>query len=94
MSQIIWGFQYTLQNQRLTAYDVNLDDITHDELLTLTSQIHHKSRSDLEAILDEAERAGKGDVLRETWKQDVEDRAAFQKDQNKNGELNYGDVQL
>ena len=66
-------------------YDVNVDDLTHHELLTLTSQINYKSRSELENLLYEAERAGKGDVLKETWKQDVEDRIAFQRDQRKNG---------
>ena len=59
--------------------------MTHDELLTLTSQIHHKSRAALKGLLLEADRAGKGAVLREAWKQDVEDRAAFQKDQKSNG---------
>ena len=66
-------------------YDVNVDDLTHHELLTSTSQINYKSRSELENLLYEAERAGKGDVLKETWKQDVEDRIAFQRDQRKNG---------
>ena len=66
-------------------YDVNVDDLTYHELLTLTSQINYKSRSELENLLYEAERAGKGDVLKETWKQDVEDRIAFQRDQRKNG---------
>ena len=74
----------SLQIRRFTAYDVNVDSITHDELHTLTSRIHHKSRADLETILVEAERAGKGDLLKGTWKQDVVDRAAFQKDQKRN----------
>lgn len=78
-------FFFFLQLRRLTAYDVDIDGITHDELLTLTSQIHHKSKVALEGLLLEADRAGKGDVLRGAWKQDVEDRAAFQKDQKSNG---------
>ena len=44
-------------------YDVNVYDLTHHELLTLTSQINYKSRSEFENLLYEAERAGKGDVL-------------------------------
>lgn len=80
-------FVFFLQLRRLTAYDVDIDGITHDELLTLTSQIHHKSKAALEGLglLLEADRAGKGDVLRGAWKQDVEGRAAFQKDQKSNG---------
>ena len=66
-------------------YDVNVDDLTHEELLTLTSQINYKSRSELQNLLYEAERAGKGDVLKETWKQDVENRIVFQIYQRKNG---------
>ncbi len=62
---------------------VDVDGITHDELLTLTSQIHHKTRAELEGLLLEADRAGKGEVLRQAWKQDVEDRAAFQKGNGK-----------
>ena len=47
-----------------TFYDVNIDDLTHEELLTLTSQINYKSSSELENLLYEAERVGKGDVLK------------------------------
>lgn len=78
-------FILSLQTRQLTAYDVDIDSLTHDELLTLTSQIHQKSRAELEDLLFEADRAGKGDVLRAAWKQDVEDRATFQKDQKSNG---------
>lgn len=51
--------------------DVTVDYLTHEELLTLTSQINYKSSSELENLLYKAVRAGKGDVLKETWKQDV-----------------------
>lgn len=78
-------FILSLQTRQLTAYDVDIDSLTHDELLTLTSQIHQKSRAELEDLLFEADRAGKRDVLRAAWKQDVEDRATFQKDQKSNG---------
>ena len=77
-----------MQITHFTFYDVNVDDLTHHELLTLTSQINYKSRSELENLLYEAERPGKGDVLKkETWRQDVEDRIAFQRDQRNNGQL-------
>jgi len=36
---------------------VDIDGITHDELLTLTSQIHHRSKAALEGLLLEAELA-------------------------------------
>lgn len=77
-------FILSLQTRQLTAYEVDIDSITH-ELLTLTSQIHRMSRAEVEDLLFEADRAGKGDVLRAAWKQDVEDRATFQKDQKSNG---------
>ena len=63
---------------------------THDELLTLTSQIHHKFRAELEDLLLKADRTSKGDVPRAAWMQDVEDRAAFQKDQKSNDKYKAG----
>ena len=62
---------------------MDVNDLTHEELLTLTSQINQKSKAELQIILDEAERAGKRDILKETWKQDVEDRILFQRDQKR-----------
>ena len=35
---------------------------------------YRKSQSELRTLLDEADKVGKGDILREKWKQDVEDR--------------------
>ena len=70
----------------MKAYDVNVDDITNEELLALTSQISSKSQSELEKLLAEvAEKSGKDSILRDLWKQDVEERKAFQKDQKRNG---------
>ena len=43
------------------------------------------SKDELEALLSEADAAGKGKILRQTWKQDVEDRIKYNKDQHKNG---------
>lgn len=77
-----------MQIQRLLEYDVNVEDTTHKELLTLTSQMCHKSKTELQKLLTEAEKSRKGDLLIETWKQDVEERVAFQKDQKKNGKQN------
>ena len=73
--------------QRLDIYDVNVDDATNEELLTLTSQICCKSKVELQTLLAEAEKSGKDSLLKETWKQDVEERLAFNKDQKKNGIL-------
>lgn len=71
--------------KQLGIYDVDVDDATNDELLTLTSQICSKSKSELQRLLAEAEKLGKDGVLKETWKQDVEERMTFQKDQKRNG---------
>ena len=70
----------------MASYDVDVDNITHDELLKLTGEITRKSKGELDKILGEAVKAGKGEVLMETWKQDVEDRVHFQRDQRKNCE--------
>jgi len=64
---------------------VNVDDATNKELLTLTSEICHKSKGELEKLLAEAEKSGKDKILKETWKQDVEERMMFKKDQTRNG---------
>ena len=49
------------------------------------SHIQDKSEADLEALLAEADRSGKGEILLETWRQDVKDRKAFHSDQLNNG---------
>lgn len=51
----------------------------------VVSHIHQKSKAELTSLLDEADRVGKGHILREKWKQDVEKRVSFDKDQRKNG---------
>lgn len=51
----------------------------------LQSQICSESKSELQRLLAEAEKLGKDGVLKETWKQDVEERMTFQKDQKRNG---------
>ena len=66
------------------SFDVNVSDITHNELITLVSRIQHQSSNELQNLLQEADRKGQGEHLRSIWKQDVEDRVAFQKDQRKN----------
>ena len=60
--------------KQLGIYDVSVDDANNEELLTLTSHIYSKSKSELQRLLAEAEKLGKDGVLKETWKQDVEDR--------------------
>ena len=71
--------------KRLGIYDVSVDDATNEELLALTSYIYSKSKSELQRLLAEAEKLGKDGVLKETWKQDVEERMTFQKDQKRKG---------
>ena len=62
-------------------YDVSVRGATHDELLQIVSCIEHKSKHELEVVLAEADKAGKGDLLRMKWRQDVEKRVAFERDQ-------------
>ena len=74
-----------LQFERLHSLDVDLKDDSDASLIEATSYIQNNSKGELEALLLEADAAGKGDVLRQTWKQDVEDRINFNKDQRCNG---------
>lgn len=67
-------------------WNVNVDDVTQKELLALVSTIQHQTEPELEKLLREADNAGQGETLRRAWKQDVEDRAAFEEDQRRNGE--------
>jgi len=62
-----------------------MDDATNEELLTLTSEICHKSKGELEKLLAEAEKSGKDKILKEAWKQDVEEHMMFKNDQTRNG---------
>ena len=64
-------------------YDINVGNATHDELVELVGQIRLK---ELEELLADADRAGKVDILRKKWRQDVEERIDFDRDQKKNGE--------
>ena len=73
--------------RKYEMYDTNVGDASNEELLAVVSQIHHKSRSELDALLAEADKVGKGDILRDKWKQDVEDRILFNRDQQRNGLL-------
>ena len=72
----------------MSLYDIDLNNATNEEMITLTSQISKKSVSELTKLFTEAERAGKADLLKQTWKQDVEDRIKFFEDQKKNGLFN------
>ena len=68
------------------GWNVNVGEVTQDELLALVSKIQHQTRPELEKLLREADNAGQGETLRQAWKQDVEDRVAFEQDQRRNGE--------
>ena len=69
----------------LTKFDVDVNDATHEELIKLTSQICNKSVNELDKLFSEAAKSGKADYLKECWKQDVEERLEFLKDQRTNG---------
>ena len=56
---------------------MNVGKASNEELLGVVAHIHHKSPSELDSILAESDKVGKGDILREKWKQDVEDRISF-----------------
>ena len=75
-------------------WHVNVGEVTQHELLALVSKIHHHTRPELEQLLREAENAGQGETLRQAWKQDVEDRAAFEQDQRRNGERNHHGIHV
>lgn len=68
---------------------MNVGESSNEEMLAIVAHIHHKSRSELDTLLAEADKVGKGDILREKWKQDVEDRIAFDRDQKQNGTLHH-----
>ena len=72
--------------ERIEHLDVNLNEATNEELLGLVSRIEKHSRHDLEQILQEADKAGKGDILKAMWRQDVQEQLCYEKDQKLNGE--------
>ena len=71
-----------LHNYR--KYDINVGKETHDELIELVAHIYRTSKKELEDVFTEADKAGKGDALRKKWRQDVDDRMSFKRDQEKN----------
>lgn len=72
--------------QVLQQYDVNVNEATNEELLTIVSTIQQHTKKELEQMLSEADQAGKGDTLRAVWRQDVMERLSFDRDQQRNGE--------
>ena len=55
------------------------------ELLSLVSAISDIGKDELQNVLSEADKKGRGDILGNIWKLDVEERLKFQKDQKQNG---------
>ena len=68
-------------------YGATLHDDQSNELLKLVSSIPDIGKDELEKVLQEADKKGRGDRLRNIWKLDVEERLKFQKDQKKNGKF-------
>ena len=66
-------------------FDISVGDATHGELVEVLAAIPHKCTGELEALLAEADVAGKGDILRRKWQQDVQEHLSFHKDQRENG---------
>ena len=58
-------------------YNINVGTATQTELIELVAHISRTSKSELQKVLAEADRVGKGDVLRMKWKQDVDERIAL-----------------
>ena len=67
--------------------DVTLDDVQHDEMCEVISEIE-KDSSQLDEIFKEAASYGVEDSLREIWLIDKQ-RREFMKDQIKNGTATY-----
>ena len=53
--------------------------------MEVLSAIQHKCTGELQALLAEADVAGKGNILRGKWQQDVQEHLSFHKDQRENG---------
>ena len=51
------------------------------EVNQMHSKIHHQTRLELGNLLKEADNAGQRETLKQACKQDVEDRATFERDQ-------------
>ena len=49
----------------------------------ITKKISSEFQNELDQIFEEAK--GSGDLLKRIWQQDVDERKAFWKDQNRNG---------
>ena len=54
-------------------------------MFDLVSSISDIGKEELEKVLTEADAKGQGEVLRNIWKMDVEERLQYYKDQKKSG---------
>ena len=70
--------------QASSASHCDIDSATSDELLRLSSEISSRSPDKLQKLFDEATKSSSEQILLQSWKQDIEDRMNFDKDQRKN----------
>ena len=71
--------------KKYEQFDFALNCDQHDEFLKTVATVTEQCPEELSKVLEEADKHGKGDIVREIWKHDVEDRIAFNKDQTRNG---------
>ena len=71
---------------KFESMDINLLGNQHDEVCQLVSAIAERGKDDLEQIFHEAETAneGGGELLKQLWDRDIEDKKSFYEDQLKN----------
>lgn len=67
--------------------DFSLNCAQHDEFMEAVSVITEKCPQHIKQVLSEADARGKGEIMRRLWKNDVEDRLAFTKDQTNSGNI-------
>ena len=62
---------------------VSLSADSSHQMENITKKISSEFQNELDQIFEEAK--GSGDLLKRMWQQDVDERKAFWKDQNRNG---------
>jgi hypothetical protein len=72
--------------KKLAKSEIELDDKQSDELANICDSIEKNHKQELDDIIKEAneEKANGGEILKEIWELDMENRRSFLKDQNKN----------
>lgn len=62
---------------------VSLNSEQNDDLIKMVAEIEHNHPSEIEKVMKDAEKGGKGEIMRALWQQDIKEHKDFFNDQRR-----------